>query len=65
MGQAKQRGTYEQRKAQSIFYKQERERLDAWLYARRKRRLYYSNMRQGMAWASVAFGISINQQCDY
>jgi len=35
MGQAKNRGSFEQRKAQSIENQKEQDRLDAWLKSRR------------------------------
>lgn len=58
MGQAKQRGTYDQRKSMAEFYESEQKRLDEWLYARRKPRIYRCDMRKGMKWAAAAFAFS-------
>lgn len=58
MGQAKQRGTYEERKDLAEFYESEQKRLDDWLYARRKRRIYNCDISEGMKWAAAAFAIS-------
>lgn len=58
MGQAKQRGTLEQRRALAEFYAEEQRRLDEWLYTRRKRRIYNCDMREGMKWAAAAFAFS-------
>lgn len=61
MGQAKNRGTYEQRKALAEFYAEEQRRLYEWLYARRRRRIYNCDMREGMKWAAAAFAFSALQ----
>lgn len=54
MGQAKQRGTFEQRKAQAEFFRAENERYQQWLKAHRPRvQFANSHGARSSYWSSV------------
>jgi len=66
MGQAKLRGSFDERKSEAIYYQAEQERLDSWLEARQPPRKRRKRGRVSVVGAAcIALGMSITPKGYY